>query len=46
MDTEGRGEADTSQSESRHKEGHMTNIYLMDLDEEDIVDFLKDLKDL
>ena len=46
MDTEGGGEADTSQSESRHKEGHMTNIYLIDLDEEAIVDLVKDLKDL
>ena len=33
MDTEGGGEADTSQSESRHKEGHRTNIYLRDSDE-------------
>ena len=35
---EGEGEAGTSQSHSRHK-GHMTNIFLMDSDEEAIVDF-------
>ena len=42
MDTEGRGEAGTSQSQYRHKKGQMTNIYLTDLDEEAIVDFVKD----
>ena len=46
MDTEGRGEAGTSQSHSRHKKGHMTNIYPMDPDEEAIVDFVKDHEEL
>ena len=46
MDTEAEGEAGTSQSHSRHKEGHMTNIYMIDLDEEVIVDFLKHHKEL
>ena len=45
MDTEDR-EAGISQSESRHKKGHMTNIYLIDSDEEAIVDFVKDHKEL
>ena len=36
MCTEGEGEAGTSQSHSTHKKGHMTNIYLTDLDEEAI----------
>ena len=40
--TEGGEEAGTSQSNSRHKKGHMTNIYLTDLDQEAIVDFVKD----
>ena len=44
MDTEARGEAGTSQSHSMNKEGYMTNIYLTDLDEEAIVDNLKDHK--
>ena len=38
------GEAGTSQSQ--YKEGHMTNIYLMYSDEEDIVDFVKDHEEL
>ena len=39
MDTEGGREVeDSSQSHTRHKKGHMTNIYLMDSDEEAIVD--------
>ena len=42
MDTEAGGEVGTSQSLSRHKKGHMTNIYLTDADEEVIVDFVKD----
>ena len=42
MDTEGRGEAGTSQSQSRHKKGDMTNFYLTYSDEEAIVDFVKD----
>ena len=40
-DTEGGGEADTSKLYSRNKKGHMTNIYLTDLDEA-IGDFVKD----
>ena len=43
MDTEGEGEAGTSQSNSRHKKGHMTNIYLIDSDEEVIMDFLAEV---
>ena len=39
-------EAGTSQSHSRHKKGHMTNIYLVDSDEEDIVECVKDCKEL
>ena len=34
MDTEGGGVVGTSQPHSRHKKGHMTNIYLNDSDEE------------
>ena len=41
-DTEAGGEAVTSQLHSRHKKGHMTNIYLTDSDKEAIVDFVKD----
>ena len=46
MDTckEGRGELGTSQSHSRHKKGHMTNIYLTDSDEEAIVEFLRPIR--
>ena len=46
IDTEGGGEADTSQSYSRPKKGHMTNIYLTDSDEEAIVHFVKDHEEL
>ena len=46
MDTEGGGESVTSQSHSRHKKGHMTNIYLKDSDAEAIVDFVKDHEEL
>ena len=42
MDTEAGGEVGTSQLHSRHKKGHMTNIYLMDSDEEALVDFVTD----
>ena len=42
MDTEAGGEVGTSQSHSRS----MTNIYPMDSDEEAIVDFVKDPKEL
>ena len=34
MDTKGGGEVGTSQSQSRHKKGQVTNIYLTDSDEE------------
>ena len=44
MDTEGGGEASASiECQFRHKKGHMSNIYLTDLDEEAIADFVKDL---
>ena len=46
MDTEAGGEADAFQMYSRHKKGHMTNIYLTDSDEEAIVDFVKDHEEL
>ena len=46
MDTEDGGELFTSQSHSRHKQVHMTNIYLTDSDEEAIVDFVKDHEEL
>ena len=46
MDTEGGGKADTSESQSRYKKGHMTNIYLTDSDEEAIVDFVKNHEEL
>ena len=46
MDPEGGGQLGTSQLQSRHKKGHMTNIYLMDSDEEAIVDIVKDHKEL
>ena len=46
MDTEAEVEVGTSQSHSRHKKGHMTNIYLTDSDEEAIVDFEKDYEEL
>ena len=35
-------EVGASQSHSRHKNGHLTNIYLMDSDEKAMVDFVKD----
>ena len=44
MDTETGGDA--SMLHSRQKKGHMTNMYLMDSDDETIVDFAKDHKDL
>ena len=46
IDTDAGGEAGTSQSYSRHKKRHMTNIYLTDSEEEEIVDFVKDHKEL
>ena len=46
MDTEGGGEAGTSQSQARHKKGQMTKNYLTDSDEEAIVDFVKDHEEL
>ena len=39
---QGGGEAGTSQLHSRHKNWHMTSIYLTDSDEEATVDFDKD----
>ena len=44
--TEGGGELGTSQSDLRHKKKHMTNILLMDSDEEAIVEFVKDHEEL
>ena len=44
--TEAGGEAGKSQLHSRHKKGHMTNIYLTSYDKEAIVNFLKDHKEL
>ena len=44
--TEGGRKMGTSQLHARQKKGHMTNIYLMDLDEEAIVDFVKDHNEL
>ena len=47
LDTEGGGEASTSnESQSRHKKGYMTNIYLTDSDEEAFVDFVKNHEEL
>ena len=48
MGTEGRGEASqrSTQCQSKHKEGHMTNIYLSDSGQEAIVDFAKDHEEL
>ena len=42
----GGGEAGTSQSQSRHKKGHMSNIYLIDSVGKAILDFVKDHKEL
>ena len=36
----------TSQSHSRHKKGHMTNIYLTDLNKKAIMDFMKEQEKL
>ena len=44
IDTEGVGEVSTSQSQSRYM--HMPNICLTDLEEEAIVNFVKDHKEL
>ena len=46
MDSEAGGKAGTSQSQSRHKKEHITNIYLTDSYEESIEDFVKDHKEL
>ena len=46
MNTEAGGETGISQSQSRHKKGHVTNIYLTDSDEEAIMDFVKDHEEL
>ena len=44
MTTKRGGGAGTCHSHSRHKKGHLINIYLTDSDEEVIVDFVKDHK--
>ena len=46
MDTEAGVETDTSHSHSRHKKGHMINLYLADSDDKATVDFLKDCEEL
>ena len=46
IEREGGGEAGTVQSQSRHKKGDMTNIYVTDSDEEAIVNFVKDHEEL
>ena len=46
MDTDVGGEAFISQSHSRYKKEHMTNIYVTDSDEEGIVNFVKDHEEL
>ena len=45
-DTETKAGKEVGTSQSRYKKGHMTNIYLTDLDEETIVDFVKDHENL
>ena len=45
MDTKAGGEACTSQSQSSHKKGYMTIIYLTDSGKDAIVDFVQDHKD-
>ena len=42
IDTRVRGDVSTTQSHSKQKKTHMTNIYLMNSDDETIVDFVKD----
>ena len=46
MNTDGGGEAGTSQLQSRHKNGYIMNINLTDSEEEAIVDFVKDHEEL
>ena len=46
VDTEAGGEVGILQLLSRHKNGHVMNIYLTDSDEEAIVDFISDHKEL
>ena len=46
IDTEAGGEASTSQLHSRHKNGHMTNVYPTNSDEEAIVDVVKYYQEL
>ena len=48
MESEGGGKASqtATQCQSRPKNGHTANIYLTDSDEEAIVDFVKDHKEL
>ena len=45
-ETEAGGEAGISQSHLRYKKGHMTSMYRTDSDEEAIVNFVKDHKEL
>ena len=48
IDTEDGGEASqrSIQSQSRHKEGHMRNLYLTDSDKKTVVDFVEDHEEL
>ena len=46
MDTEAGEEMGTSQTHSTHKKEHMTNIYLMDTDDEATLDFMMNPKEL
>ena len=46
METEAGGEAGTYQTHSCDKKEHMTNIYPTNSDEEAIVNFVKDHKEL
>ena len=47
METEGGGEVNTCiECQSRHKKEHMTNNYLIEPDEEAIVDFVNDHEEL
>ena len=46
MDRAGGREVGTSWSHSRQMKGHMTYIYLTDLDEEAIVNFVKEKKEV
>ena len=45
-DTDGGGEAGIFELQCRHKKGHMASIYVIDLDEQAIVDFVMDHEEL